>query len=718
MSDASIKILTEVVSAIGGEPRPGQVEMAAAVEETLGGGPQLLVQAGTGTGKSFGYLAPAVARLAENPGERIIVATATLALQAQLASKDVPAVVKATQKVLGRKVSWTLLKGRTNYACLHRVREGGVGDQGTLLGGDDLVSAFKQSSANAASVLGAEVVALREWAESEVENNGLADKDFAPTHSPAAWAQVSVPSRECLGQTCAYFAECFVELSREVARGSQLVITNHALLAINALHGGTALSEHGAVIVDEAHEFAARVTGAASNELSPQLVERVARRCLDWLDDDLGLDFLDSADSLRAGLETAELARIENPESPVIVALAEIRDVSRRVVTALGGDGAEPEQRQAQAAAREIFDIAEQMAKVEPYDVIWVSERERFGRQVVQAPLSVADLVRERILREKETVLTSATLKLGGDFSAVAGQVGLRADDRAEGPGPADEVRSAEVGGPIPWRGLDVGSPFDYARQGILYVAKDLPNPGRDGTAPDTLKEIAELVWAAGGRTLGLFASQRAAEAAAIHCRTELPHLTILCQGEAQLSDLTRRFAAEPAASLFGTLSLWQGIDIPGETCQLVIIDKIPFPRPDEPLFQARQKAVADAGGNGFMRIAASHAGLLLAQGSGRLIRRSEDRGVIAILDPRLVTARYGSFLRATMPDFWMTTDREAAVGALRRLAEQRGPSGKAGAVLPAPAAAKTPATKKGQTRRKTATTLPKIDASLPSMGE
>ncbi|MBK9157485.1 MAG: ATP-dependent DNA helicase [Micropruina sp.] len=692
--------------------------MAAAVEETLGGGPQLLVQAGTGTGKSFGYLAPAAARLAENAGERIIVATATLALQAQLASKDVPAVVKATQKVTGRKVSWTLLKGRTNYACLHRVREGGVGDQGTLLGGDDLVSAFKQSSANAASVLGAEVVALREWAESEVENNGLADKDFAPTHSPAAWAQVSVPSRECLGQTCSYFAECFVELSREVARGSQLVITNHALLAINALHGGTALPEHGTVIVDEAHEFAARVTGAASNELSPQLVERVARRCLEWLDDDLGLDFLDSADSLRAGLETAELARIENPESPVIVALAEIRDVSRRVVTALGGDGAEPEQRQAQAAAREIFDIAEQMAKVEPYDVIWVSERERFGRQVVQAPLSVADLVRERILREKETVLTSATLKLGGDFSAVAGQVGLRADDRAEGPGPADEVRSAEVGGPIPWRGLDVGSPFDYARQGILYVAKDLPNPGRDGTAPDTLKEIAELVWAAGGRTLGLFASQRAAEAAAIHCRTELPHLTILCQGEAQLSDLTRRFAAEPAASLFGTLSLWQGIDIPGETCQLVIIDKIPFPRPDEPLFQARQKAVADAGGNGFMRIAASHAALLLAQGSGRLIRRSEDRGVIAVLDPRLVTARYGSFLRATMPDFWMTTDREAAVGALRRLVEQRGPSSKVGAALPAPAAAKTPATKKRQTRRKTATTLPKIDASLPSMGE
>jgi ATP-dependent DNA helicase DinG len=146
--------------------------------------------------------------------------------------------------------------------------------------------------------------------------------------------------------------------------------------------------------------------------------------------------------------------------------------------------------------------------------------------------------------------------------------------------------------------------------------------------------------------------------------------MTFLCQGDAQLSELTRRFIAEPEVSLFGTLSLWQGVDIPGDTCQLVIIDKIPFPRPDEPLMQARQKAVADAGGNGFMAVAASHAALLLAQGAGRLIRRTSDRGVVAVLDPRLRTARYGSYLRASMPGFWSTTDREVAINALRRLAE------------------------------------------------
>ena len=223
----------------------------------------------------------------------------------------------------------------------------------------------------------------------------------------------------------------------------------------------------------------------------------------------------------------------------------------------------------------------------------------------------------------------------------------------------------------MPWRGLDVGSPFDYRRQGILYVARSLPPPGRDGVSEASLAEVAELLWASGGRTLGLFSSRRAAETAAVHTRKQLPKMTILCQGDAQLSELTRRFIADEQASLFGTLSLWQGVDVPGATCQLVIIDRIPFPRPDEPLTMARQRAVAEAGGNGFMTVAATHAALLLAQGSGRLIRRLTDRGVVAVLDPRLVTARYGSFLRTSMPDMWPTTDREVAIEALRRLSGQ-----------------------------------------------
>ena len=659
-SDIAEAILAAAVAGIEGAQRPGQHQMAAAVGEALAGGDHLLVQAGTGTGKSLGYLAPALAQLVQAPDDRIVVATATLALQAQLARKDIPTALAACEQVTGRSVKHAILKGRTNYACLYRVRDGLGLEQESLIGGPELVEALTASAPDASSKVGAEVVALREWADDQAKDGGLADRDDAPSHSPRAWAQVSVPVRECLGaNVCPYGAECFVEEARARARQADLVVTNHALLAINAMHGGTALPEHDAVIIDEAHELVSRVTGAASHELSPQTIERVARRCLPWLDDDLGLDFLDCADTLKTALDDAPLDRVEDPDGGLGVALRLVRDVARRVTSALGGDETDNDRKQAAAAAKEVFDVAGQLAAMAAHDVVWVSERERFGRQVNQSPLSVAGLMREGIFAKRPAVLTSATLTIGGNFDAVAASVGLtepyQADDGAEPELPR-------------WRGLDVGSPFDYRAQGILYVARSLPPPGRDGIGPDTLAEVAELVWAAGGRTLGLFASQRAAEAAALHCRRELPAMTILCQGDAQLGELTRTFVAEPETSLFGTLSLWQGVDVPGDTCRLVIIDKIPFPRPDDPLLQARQRAVAERGGNGFMTVAATHAALLLAQGSGRLIRRLTDKGVVAVLDPRLVTARYGSFLRASMPDFWPTTDREVAIGALQRL--------------------------------------------------
>ena len=659
-TDIAEAILAAAVAGIEGAQRPGQHQMAAAVGEALAGGDHLLVQAGTGTGKSLGYLAPALAQLVQAPDDRIVVATATLALQAQLARKDIPTALAACEQVTGRSVKHAILKGRTNYACLYRVRDGLGLEQESLIGGPELVEALTASAPDASSKVGAEVVALREWAETEARAKGLADRDDAPSHGNQSWTQVSIPVRECLGvQRCPYGGECFVERSRDRARAAQLVVTNHALLAIDAMHGGTALPEHDAVIIDEAHELVSRVTGAASHELSPQTIERVARRCLPWLDDDLGLDFLDCADTLKTALDDAPLDRVEDPDGGLGVALRLVRDVARRVTSALGGDETDNDRKQAAAAAKEVFDVAGQLAAMAAHDVVWVSERERFGRQVNQSPLSVAGLMREGIFAKRPAVLTSATLTIGGNFDAVAASVGLtepyQADDGAEPELPR-------------WRGLDVGSPFDYRAQGILYVARSLPPPGRDGIGPDTLAEVAELVWAAGGRTLGLFASQRAAEAAALHCRRELPAMTILCQGDAQLGELTRTFVAEPETSLFGTLSLWQGVDVPGDTCRLVIIDKIPFPRPDDPLLQARQRAVAERGGNGFMTVAATHAALLLAQGSGRLIRRLTDKGVVAVLDPRLVTARYGSFLRASMPDFWPTTDREVAIGALQRL--------------------------------------------------
>ena len=267
------------------------------------------------------------------------------------------------------------------------------------------------------------------------------------------------------------------------------------------------------------------------------------------------------------------------------------------------------------------------------------------------APLSVANLLRGRIFDQSTVILTSATLTVGGTFDAMARSWGLTGDDEKPG-----------------WRGIDVGSPFAHAKSGILYVAAHLPPPGRDGAgSAEQLDEIEGLITAAGGRTLGLFSSMRAAKAAteAMRGRLDTP---VLCQGEDTTSALVRRFAEDDEASLFGTLSLWQGVDVPGPSLSLVLIDRIPFPRPDDPLITARQRAIAAHGGNGFMAVAASHAALLLAQGAGRLLRGVDDRGVVAVLDSRMATARYAGFLRASLPPFWSTTDSTRVRAALERL--------------------------------------------------
>ena len=668
-------LLSTAVSEMGGQERPGQTTMAEAVDQAMRDELHLLVQAGTGTGKSLGYLAPALVYSIEK-GTQVIVATATLALQTQLAHKDIPAILDASDKILCRRPKVAVLKGRSNHICLHKVRGGSIHakGQGTLVSGADLVAEaddIREAEAAPASALGAEVVMLREWAEKQVEESGLGDRDDAPPHTPLAWAQVSVPANECLGaQRCPFGSECLSETARDQARNADLVVTNHAMLAIDALNGGRILPEHDTVIIDEAHELVNRFTRAASKDLSPATVTTTAKRAMSWLDDDVGTDLLDQADSIAHALDATAPGRVTKTDAQVIQACSVLRDLARVAVSQLGRNDedsrelVDAERVQAQAAMREVFETAERMVGLADADVVWVSESEKGYRSIHVAPLSVGGLLRENVFAQSTTILTSATLCIGGSFLATARSVGLSAREQIEGDTP--EVLDTQMG----WRGVDVGSPFDYSKQGILYVGRSLPRPGREGIAPEVLDDLAELVWAAGGRTLGLFSSQRNAVTAAEHMRSAMPDIPVLCQGPGHLADLTRRFMADARTCLFGTVSLWQGVDIPGDTCRLVVIDRIPFPRPDDPLMAARSKAVEEAGGNGFMTVAAGHAALLLAQGAGRLIRCADDRGVVAVLDPRLVTARYGEFLRASMPPFWTTTDREMAVGALRRLGE------------------------------------------------
>jgi ATP-dependent DNA helicase DinG len=629
-------VLHAAVEAVGGEDRPGQIEMAEAVKHALDTGEHLLVQAGTGTGKSLGYLVPSLLH-----GKRVVVATATLNLQHQLVERDIPALKDAARATLDKVPHHAVVKGRGNYACLHRVREGAPDDQGTLVDVPE-------------GSLGAEVLELREWAEEQAAGGHTGDRDSAPSHNDRAWRQVSVNHRECLGASrCAHALECFAELAREDAHSAQVVVTNHALLAIDAIDGVPMLPEYDAVIVDEAHELAARVTQASTDELDPVIVERAARRARARISSGEGDDLTDASDALADILARTEQGRIDDLPQPLHAVLSLIRDSARACLSAFPKeDKSEPDAalQQARGMVDDVRKIAERMALKGETEVLWMSDN-RGNKQLHIAPIDVSGALRDKLFGDKTVVLTSATLKLGGGFEPVARSLGLWGDDP-------------------PWSSLDVGSPFDYRKQGMLYVARHLPAPGRDGLEEAQLAEITALIEAAGGRTLGLFSSRRGAEKAAEEVRERLPDLDIWCQGDAQLPELARRFAETPSACLFGTLSLWQGVDLPGSTCQLVIIDRVPFPRPDDPLMSARQRLVEKRGGNGFMTVAAQHAALLLAQGTGRLIRRATDRGVVAILDPRIVTARYGSFLSASMPDMWRTTDRETALSALRRLDE------------------------------------------------
>ncbi len=662
--DRVAEVLSAAVSALGGQERPGQQRMADEVAASMRDRVHLLVQAGTGTGKSLGYLVPALLH-----PERVVVATATLALQHQLVERDLPALVEAAAEVLDETPTYAVLKGRSNYACLHRVREGVPDDQGTLemsLGG---------------SSMGEEVVGLRTWVEEQAAAGETGDRDSAPRHTDRVWRQVSVSARECLGATrCSFAQECFAERARARAAESRLVVTNHSLLAIDAIEGVPMIPAYDVVVVDEAHELASRVTQAATSELAPVAVERAARRAARHLEGSQADDLVDAADVLREAIAASPTGRLE-PAPPVLAeALAMVRDSARAVISGFGkrpGDDAAATQ--AKAWTQEVFEVAERMAATRETEVLWRTSREasRGGDQLSIAPLQVWGPLRERLLAEKTVVMTSATLKLGGDFDAIAGTVGLRADERL----PEAATQSAEAGAEQaveagaededrqPWRAVDVGSPFDYARQGIVYVARHLPRPGRDGLPAPVLDEIVDLVDAADGRALGLFSSRRAAQEAAEVARSRLPHLTVLAQGDAQLPELTAQFVKDPHTCLFGTLGLWQGLDLPGETCQLVLIDRIPFPRPDDPLMSARQRAADRATRNGFIAVSATHAALLLAQGSGRLIRTPTDRGVVAVLDPRLHGMSYSGFLQSSLPPMWRTTDRTVVLGALRRLA-------------------------------------------------
>lgn len=644
----ALTLLDEAVAATGGQNRAGQRTMVAHVAQALELQRHLLVQAGTGTGKSLGYLVPALARVGESD-QPIVVATATLALQAQIVNRDIPRLLQALEPRPEAQAQVALLKGRNNYLCLHKL-EGGYPE-------DEPDALFDMPSST--SRVGEEVVRLREWAD----RTETGDRDeLKPCVSDRAWAQVSVSAAECLGRRCPLVEECFSEMARSRAAEADIVITNHALLAINAFEGMKVLPEHETVIIDEAHELVDRVTGAVSGSLTVAMVRRAARSVKKHSKADSGALEM-AAGTLETAFEGLAEGLLKGLDGRLLTAISAVNDAARTALSDTKPDGQDVDAglQMARSRVSEVHDMSSRILEASgEQDVLWISRQGGWenGRYVAAsdtdpatlniAPLSVGLQLRDGLFADRTVILTSATLTVGDSFDVAAGALGLQGE------------------GAPRWTSIDVGSPFDYRKQGIIYVAGDLKPPGF-GVHEGQLERLRELCEASEGGALGLFSSKRAAERAAEYMR-EHSDLNILLQGESSLKALVEEFSEDVDSCLFGTMSLWQGVDVPGDSCRLVVMDRIPFPRPDDPIAQARTEAVNRHRGNGFMAVSAHHAAIRMAQGAGRLIRSVSDRGVVAVLDSRVATKRYGGFLMKAMPPMWSTQNKAAVMGALARL--------------------------------------------------
>ncbi len=629
-------LLDATVAALRGEERDGQLSLTDAVADALESGHHLLAEAPTGSGKSLAYLAPAVAS-----GRRIVVATSTIALQTQLVTRDLPALHEHG----GTPFTFALLKGRSNYLCLAKLRAAAQPD-----------ALFEMPVGRD---FGRHLDRLRTFAE----RSGTGDRgDVGDAIADASWAAVSCTSLECPGRTkCADGDACFAERARERAREAQILVVNHALYCMHLAAGGNVLPEHDALVIDEAHAFADNATNSFGADLAPAALARLAGLLAKAGVDAAKVDafaqsvkHLDAAVSDRDGL--LDIASDEHLAGAFASAAERLAAASVALTRADSDDA----KRTAQLAAARLG-VLRRLAAPGTDDVVWV-ESGRGGARVRLAPVAAGDVLGTLLLDRRPVIAVSATLGGEPPFAALATRLGFVPDAAPGSWGERDgdgELHSKTGRGYV---ALRTPSSFDWREQGILYVGKDLPDPGhaRDAWIEAAGERLVRLVNAAGGRALVLCTSRANVERFAKLLRDETDH-EVLAQGDADVGTLSRNFADDEESVLVGTRSFWAGIDTPGVSCVLVVIDRIPFPSPAEPLNAARRERAEAAGRNAFATIDLPEAALVLAQGAGRLIRRRDDKGVVAVLDARLATRDYRTQLLSAMPPFRRSVDLDDA---------------------------------------------------------
>jgi ATP-dependent DNA helicase DinG len=624
LADQTVSELSRLVTELagGGEARPGQEKMAVAIADAITAGRHLVVEAGTGTGKSLAYLVPII-----ESGKRVVIATATKALQDQLATKDLPFV----QKHMTHPFDWAVLKGRSNYLCLQRLREAQSGADGQLEL-DDVSPQIK-----------AEVRKLIEWS-GVTQSGDPTELDWAP--SPRAWQLVSTTAEECPGaQKCPMGDPCLAEMARKRAAVADVLVVNTHLYGTHLASGGVVLPEHEVVVFDEAHQLEDTITDTSGASLGPGRFLNLARLVrLVLADDALVSELAGAATLLTQSLLPFVDKRLPRPLPPGIVdGLMTIRgrvDKAQGELRAIDSDIGDVAQRKLRAQ-RAVLGVINDIDTALTYAtgmVAWV-EGPADRAQLALAPIDVGPVLHEGVWTVRTAILTSATIPLG-----LVARVGLPVEKTDE---------------------LGVDSPFDYATNGLLYCATHLPDPRQPAFGKAVHDELEALIIAAGGRTLALFTSWKAMDAALDALRPRLP-FKLLGQRDLPKPALIAEFKSDPSICLFATAGLFQGIDIPGETLSLVTIDRLPFPRPDDPLLDARREA---AGADAFRLVDLPRATTMLAQAAGRLIRSVHDQGVVAIFDPRLNKANYRWDVVKALPPMKRTRHRADAEAFLRELA-------------------------------------------------
>ncbi len=612
----------------GFAPRAGQADMATAVARAILDGDNLVVEAGTGTGKTLAYLVPAL--LADR---RVIVSTGTKTLQDQLFHRDLPMVCAA----LGRPATTVLLKGRANYLCLHRLETARSEPQG----------------------IARELARLEQWAQ-RTRSGDIAEAEGVPEDSPV-WSRVTSTVENCVGTQCDFYSRCHVVKARQAALEADIVVVNHHLLMADMVlkdEGfGELLPGAEAVIVDEAHQFPEIAQAFFNRQVSSRLLQSLAEdlrtealRALPPAQDATRL-----ADALLKAVADARLALPRESSNPPWDEVAKLLDPAVDELILQLDDVIDWLKAQDQSIAplqrcleraRNASNLLDDVSRGDDSAGFrWVG-LSRSGFSLNYTPVDIADNLRPLLSSHSTAwIFTSATIAVGEDFSHFIRSTGL--EDPAT---------------------LSVPSPFDYAHHGRLLLPPDMPEPSAPGYTATVINIALPLLAASAGRAFLLFTSHRALREAAGLLREAEPDMPLLVQGEAPRSRLLERFATEPAAVLLGAASFWEGVDIRGDGLVLVVIDKLPFASPGDPLLKARLEAVRQHGGEPFRDFQLPQAILALKQGVGRLIRDFDDKGVVVVCDPRVSGRGYGRRFLAALPPFALIHDVQSAAEFLREV--------------------------------------------------